>query len=279
MHQPFVGSEAIARGEVTKAELRSRYDRIFRDVYLAPGVDLTPALRAKAGWLWSRRRAVVAGFTASALHGAKWVEDRRPVELLHDNRHRLPGLLVRGELAANDEIIEIADIPVTTPERTAFDLACWYPLEEAIVAVDALANASRLKIADVELIAARYPGRRGSATARKVFDLVDAGAESPRETRLRLLIVEAGLPRPETQIRIHDRRGYLVARADLGWSGLRIAIEYEGDHHRTDERQFNRDILRIEQMEAAGWIVIRVTSKDRPEQVLRRIRAAIARRA
>jgi hypothetical protein len=279
MQQPFVGSEAVARGDVTKAELRSRYRRVFRDVYLAPGLDLTPELRAKAGWLWSRRRAVVAGLTASALHGAKWVDASQPIELIHDNRHRLPGLQIRGDLASDDEIVKMAGIPVTTPERTALDLACWYPLEQALVAVDALASATSLKILDVERLAARYPGRRGTATARAVFDLVDAGAESPRETLLRLLIIEAGLPRPDTQIQIYDRCGYLVARADMGWPDLRIAIEYEGDHHRTDERQFNRDIVRIEQMQSAGWIVIRVTAKDRPDQVLSRIRAAIARRA
>jgi len=278
MQEPFVGSEAVVRGEVTKAELRSRYTRIFRDVYLAPGVDLTPLIRSKAGWLWSRRRGIVAGFSASALHGAKWVDDCRPVELVHDNRHSLPGLQIRGDSITDDEIVQIGGFPVTTPERTALDLACWYPLEEAVVAVDALANASGIKLPDVELLAARCPGRRGSVNARKVLDLVDAGAESPRETWLRLLIVDAGLPRPETQIQIFDERGYLVARADMGWRDMRIVIEYEGDHHRTNQRQFNRDIARIEQMEAAGWIVIRVTAKDRPAQVLRRIRAAIARR-
>ena len=79
----------------------------------------------------------------------------------------------------------------------------------------------------------------------------------------------------------HEKgRGYLIARVDMGWEGdWRIAVEYDGDHHRTDERQFARDIARVEALEAAGWIVIRVTAKDRPADVLRRIRAAIARRA
>jgi hypothetical protein len=278
MQQPFIGSEAVALGEVTKAELRSKYTKIFHNVYLAPGIDLTPLIRAQAGWLWSRRRAVVAGLTASALHGAKWVDASQPVELIHDNRHQLPGLRIRGDLAAHVEIVKMTGLPVTTPERTALDLACWYPLKDAVAAVDALASATGLKIPDVERLAARYPGRRGSAAAREVFALVDAGAESPRETRLRLLIIEAGLPRPQTQIQIYDRHGYVIARADMGWPDLRIAIEYEGDHHRTDARQFNRDILRIEQMQAAGWIVIRVTAKDRPDQVVKRIRAAIAGR-
>ena len=280
MREPFIGSEAVSRGDVTKSALRSTYTRVFRDVYLPPGVDLTPLSRARAGWLWSRRRAVVAGFTASALHGAKWVDDSRPVELLHDNRHRMPGLLVRGDTVLAEEVVAVAGIPVTTPARTAFDLACWYPLTEAVAAVDALARASQLDLSDVARLAERPAGRRGSQQALKVIDLADAGAESPRETYLRLLIVQAGLPRPCTQIPVYDRRGYLIARVDMGWEGdWRIAVEYDGDHHRTDERQFARDIARVEQLEAAGWIVIRVTAKDRPADVLRRIRAAIARRA
>lgn len=277
--QPFIGSAAVASGAVTWAELRSQYEMVFRDVYVAKAVDVTPLISAQAGWLWSKGRAVAAGFTASALHGAKWIDPPRPCELIHDNRHRLPDLLIRGDAAADDEVVRIGGIPVTTPERTAFDLACWYPLDEAVVAIDALANATGLKVPDVERVAARYPGRRGIATARKTLDLVDGGSESPRETQLRLQIINAGLPRPETQLTIFDRRGYRIARADMGYPDLLIAIEYEGDHHRTDEKQFNRDIHRIEQMEAAGWIVIRITSKDRPEQVIRRIRAAIARRA
>lgn len=280
MREPFIGSEAVARGDVTKSALRSTHTRVFRDVYLPPGVDLTPLVRARAGWLWSRRRAVVAGFTASALHGAKWVDDSRPVKLLHDNRHRMPGLLVHGDTLLADEVVAVAGIPVTTPARTAFDLACWYPLNEAVAAVDALARASDLDLSDVARLAERHPGRRGSQQARRVSDLADAGAESPRETYLRLLIVQAGLPRPATQIPVYDRRGYLIARVDMGWEGdWRIAVEYDGDHHRTDERQFARDIARVERLEAAGWIVIRVTAKDRPAEVLRRIRAAIARRA
>lgn len=279
MKQLFIGSEAIARGDTTKAELRSRYTGVFRDVYLAPDVDLTPLLRARAGFLWSRRRGIVAGYTASALHGAEWVDEERPVELIHDNRHRQPDLLIRGDLTQDDEVTLIDGIPVTTPARTAFDLACWNPRAEAVAAVDALMRATRLALSDIEIIASRYPGRRGSESARRALAVVDAGAESPQETFLRLAIIDAGLPRPHTQIPIYDTRGYRVARADLGWPDLKIAIEYEGDHHRTDEKQFNRDLYRAEQMEAAGWIVIRITAKDRPDQIMRRLRAAIARRA
>lgn len=279
MGMPFLGSEAVLGGEVSKSALRSRYTRLFRDVYVAPDVELTPLDRAKAGWLWSRRRGIVAGLTASAVHGSRWVEADQPVELVHENRHCLPGLRIRGDNVSPDEIHHIEGIPITSPERTALDLACWYPHDEAVAAVDALVRATQIKVSDVELLADRQPRRRGVKSARSVLDLVDPGAESPRETWLRLVLVKAGLPRPDTQIPVYDDRGYLIARVDLGWNDIRVAIEYDGDHHRTDQKQFARDILRTEILEAQGWIVVRITAKDRPADVLRRVRSAIARRA
>jgi very-short-patch-repair endonuclease len=279
MGEPFIGSEAVAAGDVVASALRHRYQRVFRDVYVVSGTELTPLTRGRAGWLWSRRRGVVAGFTASAIHGARWVDDSRPIELIHDNRHRLPGLLVRGDEVSPDEVMAIRGVPVTTPERTAFDLCCWYPIATAVPAVDALARATGIKPPDVELIAARYPGRRGSRSARRALQLVDAGAESPKESWLRLLLVDAQLPPLETQVPVFDRRGRLVARVDMGWPDLKIAIEYDGEQHRSDERQYAWDITRSELLVEAGWIVIRITAKDRPGDIIRRVRAALARRA
>ena len=70
--------------------------------------------------------------------------------------------------------------------------------------------------------------------------LVDAGAESPRETWLRLLLIKAGYPPPQTQIPVYGQYGELVAVVDMGWEDIKLALEYEGDHHRTDRREFNR---------------------------------------
>ena len=91
MGEPFIGSEALAAGALTKSQLCTRYTRLFRDVYVDPDMPITAALRAKAGWLWGRRRGVVAGFYAAAMHGSKWVDDTTAVELIDENQHRLPG--------------------------------------------------------------------------------------------------------------------------------------------------------------------------------------------
>ena len=200
MGEPFIGSEAIASGRLTPYALRSRFVTIHPDVYLPPDAELTASLRAKAAWLWSRRQGVVAGQSAAALHGAKWVDARRPAEVLWPNRRPAREIRTWSDRVADDEVEVVNGMRVTTPARTALDIACRYPPGKAVATIDALARATHLKMADVELLADRYKGRRGIRQARAVLDLVDPGAESPQETWLRLLVIRNGFPRPKTQI-------------------------------------------------------------------------------
>jgi hypothetical protein len=279
MADPFIGSEAVASGVLPPYALRSRFFAIHPDVYVAVDTELTAGLRAHAAWLWSRRRGVAAGHSASALHGAKWIDDRASAELLYDYRRPPSGIRTWSDRAAEDEIQPISGIPATTPARTALDLACRYPVDTAVAAIDALARATDLKAIDVEVLADRYQGRRGIRRARVALSLVDPGAESPRETWLRLLLIRAGFPRPQTQIPVCDGYGALVAVLDMGWEDLKLAVEYEGDHHRTDRRQFNRDIRRAEAVAELGWINVRVTAEDTPGGIVARVSEAWRRRA
>lgn len=251
---------------------------MYRDVYVPDGTEITAVVRAQAAWLWSRRRAVIGGLAAAALHGSKWVDPGLSVDLYHDNRHRLPGLNPRAEQLGDDEICTAAGVPVTTPARTALDLACWHPLVKAVASVDALARATDVTIPEIGLLAERQRGRRGITRARRVIGLVDAGAQSPKESWLRTLLVEAGLPRPQTQIPIRDGFGKAIAYLDMGWPAFKIAVEYDGDHHRTQRSQYSYDIRRLEMLQRRGWTVIRVTAEDSSDDVLRRVRDALARR-
>ncbi|CAM4469476.1 hypothetical protein MB901379_04396 [Mycobacterium basiliense] len=190
------------------------------------------------------------------------------------------GIETWSDRVADDEVELIGGLTATTAARTALDLACRYPISKAVTAVDALSRATRLKISDAELLADRYQGHRNIRRARHTLSLVDPGAESPRETWLRLLLIEAGYPRPQTQIPVYDEYGQLIAVLDMGWADIKVAVEYEGDHHRISRRQFNRDIVRIETLTTElGWIVVRVTVEDVPGGILRRVAAAWARRA
>jgi hypothetical protein len=277
--EPFIGSEAVRSGALTAYRLRSRCIAIHPDVYVPTGTDLTATTRARAAWLWSRRRGIVAGHSASALHGAKWVDHQAPAQLLYEHRRPPAGIRTWSDQMAEDELQLVSGVPTTTPARTAFDIACRNSVGNAVAAVDALARATRFNVADAQVLANRYKGHRNVRRARRALTLIDAGAESPRETWLRLLLIDAGYPRPQTQIPVYGEYGELVALLDLGWEDVKIALEYEGDHHRTDRRQFHRDIARYEALPDLGWITVRVTAEDMPGGILRRVAAAWSRRA
>jgi very-short-patch-repair endonuclease len=277
--EPFIGSEAVRSGALTAYRLRSRCIAIHPDVYVPTGTDLTATTRARAAWLWSRRRGIVAGHSASALHGAKWVDHQAPAQLLYEHRRPPAGIRTWSDQIAEDELQLVSGVPTTTPARTAFDIACRNSVGNAVAAVDALARATLFNVADAQVLANRYKGHRNVRRARRALTLIDAGAESPRETWLRLLLIDAGYPRPQTQIPVYGEYGELVALLDLGWEDVKIALEYEGDHHRTDRRQFHRDIARYEALPDLGWITVRVTAEDMPGGILRGVAAAWSRRA
>src|SRR5689334_6973495 len=104
MTDPFLGSEALAVGAVTPYELRSRYISLHKDVYVPRDAELTAVLRAKACWLRSRRRGVLAGFSASALHGSKWIDPTLPAAIIDTNRRPTPGVQAWDERIEADEI-------------------------------------------------------------------------------------------------------------------------------------------------------------------------------
>jgi hypothetical protein len=133
-------------------------------------------------------------------------------------------------------------------------------------------------VEDVLLLAKRYPGARGLRRLRTALPLVDGGSASPKETWLRLLLVDAGLPRPTTQIPVHES-WQLVGILDMGWIEYKVAVEYDGDQHRFDRRQYVKDHRRIRKLQAMGWIIIRVIAEDRPADVIRRVRQALASRS
>ncbi|MCA2241713.1 DUF559 domain-containing protein [Mycobacterium sp. WUMAC-067] len=278
MREPFIGSEALAAGTLTRYRLRSRFVALHPDVYVDPGTELTATRRACAAWLWSRRRGIVAGRSASALHGAKWVDHRAPAQLVYQHRRPPAGITTWSDSLAHNEIRLIGDIPATSAARTAFDIACRNPIGKAVAALDALARATRLDVAEVELLTERYKGHRNVRRARRALTLVDAGAESPRETWLRLLLIDAGYPCPKTQIPVYGTYGELVAVLDMGWEDIKVAVEYDGDHHRSDQRQFNKDIRRAETLAEIGWTVVRVTIEDTPGGIIARVAAAWAKR-
>ena len=269
MGEIFIGSEAVASGAVTRYELQRWYRPIYPNVHVPRGSAPTLRDLTVGAWLWSRRNATIAGVAASALHGALWVDADVPVELIW-NRPRPPnGIVTRNESLADDEITELAGLPVTTLTRTAFDLGRHLSRAKAVARMDALAWASSFSIEDVMLLAKRYQGARGVRRLREAMELVDFGAASPRETWLRLLFIDAGLPRPSTQIPVFDEYGRLVRVLDMGWEEFKVAAEYDGDQHQSSRPQYAKDVKGMRILARLGWHVVRVIREDHPREIIR----------
>jgi very-short-patch-repair endonuclease len=274
--EPFIGSEALAGGLLNQHQLRTRHRPVFPNVYVPSEAQLSLGRRIVAAWLWSGRDATIAGLAAAALHGSAWIDDDAVIELIHARSRAPRGVLTRRDTLLGGEVTCVTGLPITTPARTAFDIGRRYPHRVAVARIDALARATGLQRDAVMSVAKNHPGARGLRKLETVLALVDAGAQSPQETYLRLLLVDAGLPRPSTQIPVPtDGQTYYL---DMGWEDCMVAVEYDGDHHRTDVMQYRKDIRRLEALARMGWIVIRVTAGDRRAAILRRVHCALDRR-
>ena len=277
MHKVFVGSEALRGGKLSRYQLRTEFRAIYPDIYVPHWTSPSLRMRSEAAWLWSGRRGILAGLAAAALHGSNWIDDDEPVELIWRNQHSPDGVITRNQRFEDDEVTRVARLPVTTPARTAFDLGRLLRTGEAMARLDALMRAKPFSMEDVLLLTKRHPGARGVRQLRAILPRIDSGAASPKETWLRLLLIDAGLPAPETQIPVQEN-WRLVGVLDMGWEKYKVAAEYDGDQHRTSRRQYVRDMRRLKALEGLGWIVNRVIAEDKPDDVVRRVRQALRRR-
>jgi hypothetical protein len=222
---------------------------------------------------------VLAGLTAAAWHGSKWVDDWLPVELVWSNLRPPRGVRTYDVGLLPEEVQVVAGIPVTTPERTAFDIGRRQAMGMAIAHLDALLRATGTKVNEILQVADRHRGARGIRQLETALELVDPGSQSPKETWLRLLLLRAGLPRPTTQIPALVAGGAQVYYLDMGWEDVMVAVEYDGEQHRLDRWQYTKDIRRSEALDRLGWILIRVTASDHQADIIRRVHDALEFRA
>ncbi|BBY51782.1 hypothetical protein MARA_52500 [Mycolicibacterium arabiense] len=275
MERAFVGSELLDGG-LTPGQLRWRYRAVHPRIYVPRDAASSIQLDAYAAWLWTDRRGIVSGRAAAALHGAQWVIPGTPIEMIAPQGRPRAGVLIRNQRIDWDEVCMLDDVSVTTPTRTALDLARHFARDTAVRYLDALAAATGITAEDVAPLVERYRGARGMKRARIALDLMDGGAQSPKETWLRLLAVDAGYPRPRTQIRVHD--GNSEAFLDMGWDEPMIGLDYDGEQHQTDRQRFVHDIGRNAVVERQGWLDIHVVKEHSRGFILQRIREAAERR-
>ena len=196
---------------------------------------------------------------------------------------RRKGAIGRTISVRDADLTTIDGIPVTTPPRTWFDLAGSLPLADLVAVCDALLFHARPMCArsDLEELIRANPHSPGVVRAREALALASDRAESPQESRLRVVLHLAGLPEPEVNAVICDAHGRRVARVDLFYPQFGVVVEYEGLHHATDPVQWRRDISRIAELQSLGYVVVRVHQDDlkSPHDLIRRLRRHVDRRS
>jgi hypothetical protein len=260
---PIIGSEAISAGALTRGTLRWNYRSVHPDVYLPRGATTDLVTDAHAAWLWSRRTGVVSGRAAAALHGVEWLADPGPIELIGPRVRRTPGVLMRCERLADDEICRVRGLPVTSAARTAFDLARRMPRLPAVLHLDALAARTGVTSSDIDVLVQRYRGARGVRSIPSATCVMDAGARSRNETRIRLLLGDARLRPPQTDIVVRD--GEDRGRVAMGWDDVAVGVNDEA----------NQYLEELELLQRAGWLIVRVRPEDRAERIVFRVRRAL----
>jgi hypothetical protein len=159
---------------------------------------------------------------------------------------------VADDLLAED-VMTLGGLRVTTPLRTAADLARFSPRPDALVSTDAFLHNKLITLERFEKSLVRWRGRRGIRQAYEMATLADGRSESGGESRLRLRVIDMGLPRPQLQIPVYDLFGKIRFRLDLGWEHWMLALEYDGEEfHGPEQREHDED--RLDWIQKRGWI-------------------------
>jgi very-short-patch-repair endonuclease len=279
-HSPFTTASAKAAGMSRTVLAGKQFRQVLRGVWVHCDVPDSRALRLAAVRLILGPDAFICGPTAAWVYGMDVQDPRNELLWIGYRGDRRPrtraGCRIQRVSLADDELRIVEGVAMTTPPRTAFDCARWLPLVEGVVVADALAHERLIDLTALAALVADRRGLRGIATADRVVELADERSESPMETRVRVLLIEGGLPTPEPQVVIEDENGDFVARADLGYRLEKLAVEYDGAWH---FGQRARDERRRQAMRDLGWTVIVLTSDDYylwPKATVARVGAKLA---
>jgi very-short-patch-repair endonuclease len=249
--QPFNRAQARAAGIGLKTLLSSRFQKVFYDCYISSEVLLTTKLRAKAALGISPPGSFVT---------REGVKAHATVDGTAVTRFR--------------------NLPITAPEQTFLDLAAGLNLVALVVLGDSLIKAGRTSAAALRHAATAWHGC-GAKLVRRAARHIREGVDSVMETRLRMLLVLAGLPAPEVNFILRHPDGSWWMRFDLCYPSLKLIIEYDGRQHAEDSDQWLHDLRRREALDRMGWRVIVITRQDyyqAPEEVLIRVRDALIER-
>jgi len=264
---------------ITPWDLRSgRFRRLLRGVYVAASATVTPLVLAEAGLLMAGGDSVASHQTAARVWGGV-VPDDGLVHVTCVRRPRGAGLKAHRP-KPGQRGTTVAGLAVTTPTSTFLDLSDELGLVDLVVLGDSLVRAERVTPRQLVETAATYTGK-ARRLARRAAGLVRDGVDSPMESRVRMLMVLAGLPEPVVNHVVRWPDGRTRWRFDLSYPAFRIVIEYDGRQHAESDEQWDHDIDRREWMDGNDVRLVVVRSKDiyrTPARTLCRITAVMRAR-
>jgi hypothetical protein len=261
--RPFTLAQANAAGVSSRMLEGQSWRQIFRGVWAHCAMEDTRELRFDAVRLLQPEHAVVCVLTAAWLHGAEVRhQDDLDVDVSYPKgKRRRPrqGLRVSQETVQPDDVTVIQGVRVTTGLRTTFDCLRLLKGIERVVVADALTHLGRTNLEELQRYFAAQRRLRNLRIGERLIEQVEPLSESPMESRVRLRLTEAGIPRPKAQWEIFTPSGEFVARLDLAWPEFKVAVEYDGAWHWKQRQQDDRRRARAR---ALGWDIHVFGSED-----------------
>lgn len=277
LRQPFLADLAIKSGALTRKQLRSSsYRPLFQGIHLATAVPFSQDLRVRAALTPFGETARASHLSAARVHRLPLPIVTSEVEYVvvpkERERRRINGIEC---LVRRGDVTTVRGLQVSPVEQTFAELAEILPLVDLVVIADHLVFKRR---STPDGLLAASVGSPGARRAREALALARQGVESPMETRLRLLMVFAGLPEPAINLSVDGKPGQRGRRYDLSYPDVKVAIEYDGKAHVETIENWESDLLRREAIDNDGWRLVVITSKGiytRPDQTLERIVGAL----
>lgn len=277
---PFTRAEARQAGIGDRDLAGPAYQQLFWGVHISSEVSPTLATRAVAALTISPSRSVISHHTAARLWGGTPPESSTiHVTVPRADRPKVDGIRPH-RVASMPASVKRRGLPVTSPEQTFLDMGSWCDLVGLVVLGDSLVRGGQTTPERLVEAAAGWGGRQ-QRLLRRAASLVRDKVDSPMESRLRMLIVLAGLPEPVVNFRIVGENGHVRYRIDLSFPEQKLGIEFDGRHHIERQEQWEGDLLRREDLEDDDWKFVVVVSSQfygDPASVLARVTAAMRAR-
>lgn len=271
--RPFTRADAIEAGIEPRLLRGSGFRRLFHGVYVEAARPSTPALRVEAALVLFCHTAFASHVSAARVYGlpVPAIPDEHVSVIRTRDRRRTAG--VQPHVHPRPDVRVVGKVRVSAPAQMFVELATLLSLVDLVVVGDSLV---RRRLISPETLRSACAASRdaGASPARLAAAYVREDVDSPMETRLRMLLVLAGLPEPEVNRTLRAVDGVPVRRYDLSWRAARAIVEYDGRHHIEREDTWESDLERREAIDDDGWRILVVTGRGiyrEPERTVQRV--------